>query len=271
MSRVGKILGWPLVAASGYGLLYFMANRAIYYPMRYPQGWWDAQGEIGASDVWLRAADGVRLHGWWIPREGARLASLFLHGNAGNLTHRANHIREVTAAGSSMLIIDYRGYGKSEGRPSERGLYADAEASYAHLLAAGNRSEQIVLHGESLGTAVAVDLASRKPCGGLVLEAPFSSARDVAARVLPLLGPLVIWGFDSRAKIARVRAPVLIIHGDRDEVIDYGLGRKLFEAAREPKSFWTVPGAGHNDIVETAGPEYRQKLSAFYERVAGAR
>lgn len=151
MARIGKILGWPLVAASGYGLLYLMANRSVYYPMKHPAGLWELREQAGASDLWVRTADGVRLHGWWIPAAGARVVTLYLHGNAGNITHRLDHIREITAAGSALLIIDYRGYGKSEGRPSERGLYADADAAYMHLIEAGFRPEQIVLHGESLG------------------------------------------------------------------------------------------------------------------------
>lgn len=267
MAKVPKILGWPLVAATGYGIFYFMANRAVYYPFKYPEGIWQLQDHFGAGDTWLRASDGVRLHGWWIPVPGARIATLYLHGNAGNITHRGDHIRAITAAGSSLLIIDYRGYGKSEGRPSERGLYADAEAAWKHLVESGHSADGIVVHGESLGTAVAVDLASRHPCGGVVLEAPFTSARDVAGRVLPVLGPLVVWGFDSKRKIPAVRAPVLIIHGDRDEVIDHELGQELFDAAREPKSFWAVRGAGHNNIVETAGPQYIERLREFYAKI----
>jgi hypothetical protein len=169
------------------------------------------------------------------------------------------------------LIIDYRGFGKSEGHPSEKGLSLDADAGYEHLLAAGHAAERIVLHGESLGTVAAVDLAARKRCGGLVLEAPFTSARDVARRVLPVIGPALIWGYDSRSKIERVKAPLLILHGDRDDVIDFDLGRKLYEAAPEPKQFWAVPGAGHNDIVEAAGPAYGERLRAFYARVCAER
>jgi len=262
--RVPAYIGWPLVAASSYGALCFWASRAVYYPMKHPQGLWDLQSQFGAHDVWLGAADGVRIHGWWIPSPESRLATLFLHGNAGNLTHRAGHIREVTAAGSSVLIIDYRGYGKSEGRPSEHGLYADAEAGYRYLLDAGHGPKSVVLHGESLGTAVAVNLAASHECGGVVLEAPFTSAREVGSRVLPLIGSLITWGFDSKRKIPDVRAPVLVIHGTADEVIPFDLGQALFSAAREPKSFWAVEGSGHNDLLETAGAAYRQRLSAFY-------
>ncbi len=265
--KIPAYVTWPLLAAFGYGLLCFLASRSLYYPMKYPQGFWDVQGEAGASDVWLRASGGVRLHAWWIPAPGARLVTLFLHGNAGNLTHRLKHIEEITAAGSSLLLLDYRGYGRSEGRPSEGGLYADGEAGYRYLVEMGRPPESIVVHGESLGTAVAVDLAARHRVGGIVLEAPFTSAREVGARVLPLLGPLITWGWDSKAKIAKVRAPLLILHGTRDEVIPFELGRALFAAAREPKSFWAVEGSGHNDIPEAAGPAYRQRLAAFYTAV----
>ena len=256
---------WPLVAAGGYGALYFLANRSVYFPFKYPQGSWDQQSQLGAADVWLDTPDGVRIHGWFVERPGARLVTLYLHGNAGNITHRYQQIHEITAAGSSILMLDYRGYGKSAGRPSERGLYTDAETAYDHLLKTGYRSGQIVLHGESLGTAVAVDLAARRSCAAVILEASFTSARDVAGTVLPLLGPLLIWNFDSQRKIGGIHAPVLFLHGDRDEIIPLRLGQVLFAAAREPKSFWLIPGAGHNDILEAAGPQYRQRLHLFYE------
>ena len=267
MARWSRYLGWPLAAATGYGALSLMAHRSVYYPMKYPAGWWDMQPQVGASDVWLTTADGVKIHGWWIAPPQARLATLFLHGNAGNITHRAGRVPPITGAGSALLLLDYRGYGKSAGRPTEAGLYADADAAYRHLISAGWPPERIVLHGESLGCAAAVDLASRQPCGGVVLEAPFPSAREVAGRVLPLVGPLLIWGFDSKSKIGRVCVPLLVLHGDRDEVIDFELGRRLFEAARQPKSFWAVPGAGHNDIVEAAGAAYAARLRAFYQSV----
>ena len=259
-----------LAAAWGYGVLYFLAQRAAYFPAKFPEGLWDLQQQVGAEDVWLRAADGVKLHAWWVARPQARVVTLFLHGNAGNLTHRAYRVAEWTSAGSAVLLVEYRGYGKSEGRPGEKGLYADAEAGYQWLVAAGWEPERIVVHGESLGTAVAVDLASRRKCAGVVLEAPFTSGSDMAGRVLPLLGPLVFRAFDSASKIAEVRAPLLVIHGDRDGVAPFELGQRLFEAAREPKWFWRVEGAGHNDLVEAAGAAYRERLREFYGRLGRA-
>jgi fermentation-respiration switch protein FrsA (DUF1100 family) len=257
-------IGWPIVAACAYGVLYFFANRAVYYPSKYPQGFWDLQSQVGASDVWLDTPDGVRLHGWWVRRDGARLVTLFLHGNAGNVTHRISHIREIVAAGSSILIPDYRGYGKSAGRPTEKGLYMDSETAFIYLLGLGYRPKQIILHGESLGTSVAVDLAGRRPCAGLILEAPFSSGSDVAGTVLPVLGPMLIQGFNSVPKIRWILKPKLFLQGDHDEVIPLRFGQALYAAAQTPKSFWVVEGAGHNDIIETAGPRYRERLAAFY-------
>lgn len=265
MGRILSYVGWPLVVASGYGILHWMANRAVFYPAPYPQGPWNLSVELGVTDVWLLTSDGVRLQGWWKAPADARLATVFFHGNAGNLSYRGEHLREITAAGSAVLMVDYRGYGKSAGTPTEKGLYADADAAYENVLARGYRPEQIVIHGESLGTAVAVDLAARRGCAGLVLEAPFTSGRDVAQMVLPVLGPLLVWGFDSKARIRNIRVPVLFIHGDHDTVIPQKLGRALFEATGEPKSFWEVPGAGHNDIVEAAGPAYSVRLREFYQ------
>jgi fermentation-respiration switch protein FrsA (DUF1100 family) len=257
-------IGWPIAIAFAVAILFMFASRAPYYPIHYPSGFWELQNKLGAEDVWLLTSDGVRLHAWWVRAPQASLVTLYLHGNAGNLTHRFLPIREITAAGSSVLIIDYRGYGKSEGSPTEHGLYADADAAYLYLLDHGYSARHIVLQGESLGTAVAVDLASRKECAGVVLGAAFTSGRDVANTVLPLIGPLVFRGFDSKSKIAKIRAPLLFFHGDRDEIIPLKLGRSLFEAAPKPKWFIEIPGAGHNDLVETAGSTYRERLHEFY-------
>ncbi len=266
--RVPKYVGWPAVAAVGSGIFYWAANRAVFHPFKYPAGYWSMREHVGARDVWLEAADGVKLHAWWVPAKGAQWATLFLHGNAGNLTHRSGHMRAITEAGSSVLVLDYRGYGRSEGSPNEAGLYADAEAAYKHLLAEGYPPERIVLHGESLGTAVAVELASRLPCAGVVLEAPFTAASEVARTVLPVLGPMVVRCFDSRERIRRVRAPLLVIHGDRDTIVPHALGRALFEAANEPKAFWSVPGADHNNLREACGAEYEARLRRFYLEIA---
>ncbi|HZU28137.1 MAG TPA: alpha/beta hydrolase [Bryobacteraceae bacterium] len=264
MLRVPWYVAWPLALAVIYGGLAFLARRSVFYPMKYPGGLWDLQSECRASDVWLQTPDGIRLNAWWAAPAGARLVTLFLHGNAGNVTHRFAVLQEIPAAGSAVLVPDYRGYGRSSGRPTEKGLYTDAETAYEYLLHTGWQPRQIVIQGESLGTAVAIELATRRPCAGLVLEAPFTSAKDVAGTVIPFLGPLLISGFDSRSRIAGVHAPVLFIQGDRDEVIPLRLGQALFKAAPEPKSFWLLHGASHNNIHEVGGAEYIQTLKAFY-------
>ncbi len=258
---MGRFPAYILAGACGCGALWYAANRAIYYPVRFPEGYWELQSQVKAEDVVLRTVDGVGVHGWWLRQPEAQVVTLFLHGNAGNITHRIPHLLQIAAAGSSILIIDYRGYGKSEGRPTERGLYADADAGYEFVARQGL---PVVLHGESLGTAVAVDLAARRPCAAVVLEAPFTSAGDIAAEVLPLLGRLLIRGYSSMDKVDRIHASLFFIHGGRDTTVPIRVGRALFEQAPQPKSFWTVPGAGHNDLVETAGPEYTRRLREFY-------
>lgn len=260
-----KLLVWAIALALAFAALSWFARRSVFYPMKYPGGWWGVQEELGAKDVWLQSADGTKLHGWMVEQPGAQFVTLFLHGNAGNLTHRVRSIHPIRQAGSNVLVIDYRGYGKSEGSPSESGLYADAQAAYNHLIGQSYKPEQIVLHGESLGTAVAVELATRNPIGGLILEAPFSSAGAVASGMVPVLGAMLISGFDSKTRISGVHAPLLVIHGDRDEVIPYRLGQDLFASANEPKKFRTIASAHHNDIVETAGPAYADMLREFYQ------
>lgn len=243
-------------------MLALWANRAAFYPLKYPAGQWAVREELGVEDVFLDAP-GARLHAWWKPAPGPAAAVLFLHGNAGNVTHRGPHIEAIAGAGAAVLAPDYRGYGKSTGWPSERGLYQDALAGYEFLLARGYPAGRIILHGESLGTAVAVELAAARPCAGLILEAGFPSARAVAQEVLPGIGPLLVWGFDSRARIGRVGVPLLVIHGERDEVIPLRLGRALFEAAPGRKHFWAIPHAHHNDLLSFAGPAYTGRLRSF--------
>jgi fermentation-respiration switch protein FrsA (DUF1100 family) len=254
----------PVLIVVTIGGLYWFASRSVYFPSKYPDGLWDLQARLGATDVWLQADSGVRLHAWLVKRAQSRLITLFFHGNAGNITHRFASAQQILSAGSSILMIDYRGYGKSSGFPTENGLYADAQAAYDYLLRSGYQPPQIVIHGESLGTSVAIHLASRRRCAALILEAPFSSAQDVARTVLPFVGPLVIHSFDSLSSIGAVTAPKLFIHGDRDDIVPIRLGQKLFEAAHQPKTFWAVPGAGHNDLVEVAGPKYRETLHSLY-------
>ncbi len=233
--------------------------------MPYPQGDWNLQTQAGAEDLWLTTQDGIRSYAWWFPKPGARFATLFLHGNAGNVTHRIDHAHAIQSAGSAVLVLDYRGYGKSRGRPSERGLNLDAEAAYEALNKLGYDPARIVLQGESLGTAVAVELASRRPCAGLVLESPLASLSQMAATVVPVLGPMLAHGFNTKRTIGRVHTPLLVIHGDADEIVPFSQGQAVYNAANPPKAFWRIPGAHHNDLLYVAGEQYVPRLRSFYD------
>ena len=262
---------WLLLAFAVWALLAWYANRSVFLPMPYPAGDWSAQSRLHAQDVGMTTPDRVHLHAWWVQPAKPDFVTLYLHGNAGNVTHREAAMRTLLAVNSAVLLLDYRGYGKSSGSPTERGVYVDAETAYVTLRNQHWQPGNIVLFGESLGTAVAVELASRLPCAGLVLEAPFPSARAVAQTVIPILGPLCVWGFDTRSRLAAVHAPILVVHGRNDEVIPFRLGQAVFAAAREPKRFYEIPSAGHNDIPESGGPDYVQVLREFYSTLNSGR
>ena len=222
------------------------------------------------QDLEILAEDGVRLHGWFVPRPGAPHTLLILHGNGGNIGHRLGWIRLLHELNVHVMIIDYRGYGRSAGKPFEKGLYLDALAAYGWWKRerAGSGGK-LILIGESLGGAVAVDLATRVPVDGLVLQATFTKAWDMAKTIMPvgLLQPLMGVRFDSASKVRGIGCPKLFILGNQDEVVPFRLGRKLYELAALPKEFYEVPGAGHNDLVDTAGVEYLNRLRSFLEKI----
>jgi fermentation-respiration switch protein FrsA (DUF1100 family) len=222
------------------------------FPTRFPDG--DYQpAESVFEDCWFAAADGVRLHAWYLPRKDPTAVVLHIHGNAGNLSYRAPIARELQQrCGAAVMIFDYRGYGRSEGTPTIEGLLRDARAARAHLAQrAGIDERQVVLVGESLGGAIAVDLAAGDGARGLVLESTFSSLRDVAATQYPefLVSMLVADKLNSAARISDYRGPLLQFHGDCDTVIPLDSGRRLFAAAHQPKSFETMPKHDHNDAL----------------------
>jgi len=214
------------------------------------------------------AADGATLHGWWVPANAARGAVLVLHGNAGNISHRLEYLTMFNRLGYATLIIDYRGYGKSSGTPSEDGTYRDAEAAWRHLIDARKlKPQDIVLFGESLGGGVAAWLALQHPPRALVLASTFTSAPDLGAQVYPWLP--VRWlariEYNNLDRIARIAAPVLIAHSKGDDIIPFSHGQALFDAAREPKQFLELRG-GHNDGFIFMREEWVREVGAFLER-----
>jgi uncharacterized protein len=204
-------------------------------------------------EVEVKTSDGLTLHSWWAPamRPDGRIIAYF-HGNAGHRGGRADRIRDYLANGYGVLLVGYRGYGGNPGILSEVGVYADARANLAFVAAQRVRAEQIVLFGESLGTAIATQMALEQPVLALVLEAPLASILHSARTRYPLFafGPLVRDKFDSLSKIRRVKVPVLIVHGERDRVTSVKFGRMLHAAANEPKQAVFLPEADHNNLMD---------------------
>jgi len=255
----------------------FFLDSFIYFPEPYSGGAEWTPNPIGfqLEDVFFDAEDGVRLHGWYARAhsEGGQLANratlLWCHGNAGNITYRYDNLSQlVERLGVDVFIFDYRGYGRSEGKPSEEGLYNDAAAAYRYL--ADERkvpAERLVWFGRSLGAAVAVHTALNHPAAGLIVESPMFSVREMAVTLFRLrpLGALVPNQFRAGEEIAGVRMPVLVLHGDADDIVPLSQGRRVFEAAKDPKFFYRIPGADHNDTYLIGGQPYFERWEAFLQ------
>jgi hypothetical protein len=243
---------WFLIALAAFGgltaLLYLAQRRLMYLPetARTPPA---AAGFAAAEEIVLDTADGERVIVWHMPPRGAQPVVLYFHGNGGALRYRVERFRALTADGSGLVALSYRGYGGSSGSPTEPGLLADAAAAYAFAVAR-YRSERIVLWGESLGAGVAIALAATHKVARLVLEAPFSSAVDLGAAAYWFMPVRLLMKdqFRSDQRIGQVRAPVLILHGSDDRVVPLAFGERLFALANEPKRLVRIPGGGHNDL-----------------------
>jgi pimeloyl-ACP methyl ester carboxylesterase len=237
----------------------------IYFPDRAIAATPDTVG-LRYEDVWLTTADGVRIHGWFVPASPSTIhhppsTILLLHGNAGNISHRFEKLEILHSLGANVLIIDYRGYGRSAGKPDEQGTYRDAEAALRHL---GTEAARTILYGESLGSAVAVDLATKVPVRGVIIEEAFTSVGDVGQRMFPFLPVrwLVRNKYDTLGKIGRINAPLLIFHSRQDEFFSMRHAERLLAAAREPKRLVELRGS-HNDAFLVSGETYRGALADF--------
>ncbi len=240
----------------------------VYHPDRWQDKDWRTISGIPLEDVWFPSADGTKLFGWYVEAAADRPVILWCHGNAGNVINRLENLRALYHQGLSVFLFDYRGYGRSQGRPSEEGLYQDAIGAYDYLTRVRMiRHERIVLFGRSLGAAVAAELAVQKPAAGLVLESCFPSIEAVGKAhyggipVHWLLGA----AFRLVDRLPHLSLPKLIIHGDKDDIIPIDLGRQVFEAAKPPKRFFMIPGADHNDTYHVGGQDYFQRLAEFAE------
>ena len=253
-------------------VLVLWSDRFIFLPAR--GGDWGAAGRAPypIEGVTLTTADGVRLFSWHLHVERPRCTVIYFHGNAGNLVDRLPQIVSLGRIGADVLIVGYRGYGRSEGSPSEEGVYRDAEAAYRYLLGErGVPPARLVIFGESLGSGPAIELASREPCAGLVLQSAFTSVRDMAALAIPFLP--VHWfirtRFDNLAKISRIGAPKLFIATRTDEVVPSVQTRRLYEASSEPRAWIEFAGCGHNDLYALHEREWSRAIADFIARVAG--
>ncbi len=249
------------------GLVALMAltqSRQLYLPARALATDPAAHGMV-YKDVWLQTRDGVRLHAWMIPAENERGVLLFLHGNAGNISHRMDSIRIFHELGLSVLILDYRGYGQSEGRPDEQGTYLDARAAWEWLTVdRGVASDRIIVFGRSLGSAVAAELATHVRPAAVILESAFTSMPDLAAELMPWLPVRWLLRFDyntlSRAPL--IESPVLIVHSRDDELVPFSHGEQVFAALIARRHFLAIQG-GHNDGFMRSRSDYVAGLRRF--------
>jgi hypothetical protein len=266
------LLRWLLILSGLYlvllGVLYFLQSRLIFIPYRELETDPGREG-MAFEDVELVAADGVRLHAWWVPAAGkSRGALVFCHGNAGNISHRIDSIRIFRNLGLDTLIFDYRGYGKSGGEISEAGLYLDARAAWEHLVAVRKvPPERIVVFGRSLGGAVASRLAGDAAPHALILESTFTSVPDLAAAHYPWLPARAVcrYRLATVEHVAGVRCPLLVVHSPGDEAVPFAQGQRVYAAAPGPKTFLEIRG-GHNDGFLLSGEDYVRGLAAFLDR-----
>ncbi|MBI5117675.1 alpha/beta hydrolase [Candidatus Poribacteria bacterium] len=243
----------------------FIERNFVFYPERSlaysPREW-----GMEYQDLYFTTPDGVRLNAWLIKPSRDAPMVLWYHGNAGNIADRVENARLLYDRGLSIFLLEYRGYGKSEGAPSEKGIYIDGQAAYDYIISQKiTVADRLIIFGRSLGTTVATHVASRNKSAGVILESAITNMADMARvhyPVIPGLGNLK-HKFSSIDRIAAIKSPILFIHGDDDEIVPYELGRQLFEAATADKDFYTIRGARHNDTYVVGGKEYFDRFEKF--------
>lgn len=260
---------WAILIPVAMALFYFcypgIENFFVFFPDKRFDFAPEAFG-LSYKDIHFMSEDGKKLHGWFFPGEKEHPVLLHFHGNAGNISHRLDLIKRLLQKNLQVFIIDYRGFGKSEGRPSERGLYLDGLAACDYLVQKeGIPIESIVLHGHSMGGAVALEVGLKRRVRSVILESAFTSTRDMA-RTMPLFfvfSLLLPANYNNLEKVPRLSVPVLIIHGDQDEIVPFSMGERLFASGAEPKHFLRLRGAGHNDTYVVGGREYLDAVERF--------
>lgn len=266
---VAVLTGLLLLAFAGVcTYMFFDQASFIYFPER---GYDATPGSVGLpyEDVRLKAGDGVALAAWWVSAENPEGAVVLAHGNGGNMSHRLDKVRLFHDLGYGVMAFDYRGYGASEGKPSEEGTDADMAAAVDHVVTVrGTSRTRLVLYGESLGGAVAIEESVRRPPAALVVDSSFTSVPAMASHYYPWLPArlLLRFRYDSLSRIGGLKCPVLVLHSPQDDVVPFIMGRQLFEAAPEPKAFAELVG-GHNTGGLIASPRAQRELGAFLRKV----
>jgi len=230
-----------------------------------------AEWGIEFEDVYFTTSDGVRLNAWLISAGDDAPMVLWFHGNAGNIADRLDNAKLLLDRGLSLFMVDYRGYGKSGDKPTEKGINEDGQASYDYLLSRGVAKENLIVFGRSLGSTVAVYVAVNNECAGVILESAFTNMADMAKSHFPIVpgtGGFKL-KFPSIDRVGSIEEPILFIHGDRDEIVPYELGRRLFEATTAEKDFYTIKGAHHNDTYFVGGIEYFDRFERFVREKTG--
>ncbi len=259
-----KILIISVILACGWTCFRYFEIKSIYFPIKAIE-FIPTELDLSYEDIFFKTKDNILLNGWFVPSQRSRGILFFFHGNAGNISHRIEFVKMFHDLGLSVFIFDYRGYGKSKGSPTENGTYLDAQASYDYILSRKDISEKkIIIYGESLGSAVAVDLARKVKADALITFGCFTSTKDMARRIYPFL-PLwvgVSMRYDSLSKIKEIKIPKLIIHSRNDEIVPFDMGQRLFEAAEEPKEFYIMRG-GHNDSILINKDGFLKRVDEF--------
>jgi fermentation-respiration switch protein FrsA (DUF1100 family) len=248
----------------------FFDQYLVYHPAPWEDQNWARASGLPLQDVIFETEDRIRLFGWFVTAGAEAGVLLWCHGNAGNIINRLDNLAWLHRFGISVFLFDYRGYGRSQGRPSEPGLYRDALAAYDYVTKArGVPASKLVLFGRSLGASVAGHVASLRPVAGLILESAFPSVEAVARHYY--FGLPVHWLLGARfpldEKLKSIHVPILVIHGAVDDIIPFEMGQRVFEVANEPKSFYTVPGADHNNLYVVGATPYFQRLKRFMDEV----
>jgi uncharacterized protein len=247
-------------------LVMIFENKFIFFPAKYTAGQYTQAANIpGLTDCWMTTEDGVKLHGWFLPADSAIATLVMSHGNAGNISNRYALMAALRQNGFNVLMFDYRGYGRSDGTPSEEGIYIDGRTAFDYAAKLPQvDSQKIVLWGTSLGGVVAVDVAAKRHAAGMILESTFTSAADMAAEHYSFILRYVLRiQLNSIEKIVQIHTPVLLMHGNKDRTVPIRLGKELYAAANEPKEFYEITGADHNNTFMAGGATYLQRVSEF--------